>query len=271
MTVTLRHFLIVSHAVPADRVRSLVPAGLTLDTIKVQGETCAILQATCFFNDNFHYTPLPKPSLDFWQTTYRVLTRQPAQKAAAQSGPAVPGPATASPATARPDPGAFFFQTYLGTRASWGAQRAVASEADYADFNVIMRGEYATYVADVKPTDDTPPMQIAVRARARRDQRPVAPFVDWDKMTYFLTYRPNAYYQLSVGENLGVLTVEHEVMHPIAAEIAPVGAEIPEVRFGVWEKLGLLTAAEMPRPFAVLIQPEIKFVTQAPRAAKLEG
>src|SRR5215210_52837 len=55
MTVTLRHFLIVSHAVPADRVRSLVPAGLTLDTIKVQGETCAILQATCFFNDNFHY------------------------------------------------------------------------------------------------------------------------------------------------------------------------------------------------------------------------
>src|SRR5687768_4299430 len=41
MSVLLRHLLIVSHTVPADRVRSHVPQGLELDTVKVDGQTCA--------------------------------------------------------------------------------------------------------------------------------------------------------------------------------------------------------------------------------------
>jgi hypothetical protein len=55
----------------------------------------------------------------------------------------------------------YVFTSYLGTRASWAVQRAVASGAEYADFNVITRGQidqghYSNYLIDVNPGDDTP-------------------------------------------------------------------------------------------------------------------
>ena len=176
MTVTLRHFLIASYAIPATRVRALVPDHFALDTLKVGGETCAILQTTCFLNENFHYTPLPKPSLDFWQSTYRVLTRSPLREDT-EGRAAAPGQVMV-----REDPGAWFFHTFLGTRVSWVLQRAVAAGAEFADFNIIQRAtpngdSYHQYLADIAP-QDSPPTQIAVRSVAQRT--PVAPFANWD-------------------------------------------------------------------------------------------
>ncbi|HEX8235595.1 MAG TPA: DUF2071 domain-containing protein [Abditibacteriaceae bacterium] len=264
MSVTLRHMLLVSHAVPAVRVRPLVPASLELDTLKVNGETCAILQTTCFFNDDFHYSPLPKPSLDFWQMNYRVLTHQ-------RLIDKTTNIATA-PVTPRGEQGMYVFTSYLGTRASWAVQRAVASGAEYADFNVITRGQtdqghYSNYLIDVKPGDDTPVTQIAVRTND--DLTPQPPFAKWDKMTHFLTHRLQAYAQLSVGENLILLPAEHALMNPSPAELVPVGNEVKEARFGVWEKLNLLSPTEMRRPFSVLIQPQIVFTVLAPRPVQV--
>lgn len=279
MTTTLRHLLLVSHAVPADRVSAIMPAGFDLDTIKVGGQSCAILQMVLGFNDNFHYTPLAMPHLDFWQATYRVLTRQPMLGGQPASG------------QVRREPGAYVFKTFLGTRAAWAVQRAVASGAQYADFNVIMRGdmgrgEYALYMADVQSSDGAssggaspggaspggasaggaPPTQIAVRTTDER--APAPPFASWEKMTDFLTRRPNSYQQLSVGENIAALPVEHAAMNPVAAQLMPVGGEVKEARLGVWEKMNLLSAAEMRRPYSILIQPEIVVTIHAPRLTK---
>jgi len=287
MTVTLRHFLIASWAVPATRVRALVPDHFALDTLKVGGETCAILQTTCFFNDNFHYTPLPRPSLDFWQSTYRVLTRSPLREDTMHA-------ATPGHAMLRHDPGAWFFHTHLGTRASWVIQRAVAADAEYADFNIITReanngADYHQYIVDITPpaapanatvavqspqnsTQNASPTQIAVRSV--NEKTPVAPFADWNKMVHFLTFRLNGYYQMSSltgGENIGVLSVEHQLMQPIAAELVPIGGEVREARLGLWEKLGLMSQDEMRRPFALLIQPEIVFVSHAPKLLRAES
>jgi hypothetical protein len=264
MSVTLRHMLLVSHAVPVARVRPLVPSTLELDTLKINGETCAILQATCFFNDDFHYSPLPKPSLDFWQMNYRVLTHQRYVEN--------PAAATTAPPAARGEQGMYVFTSYLGTRASWAVQRAVASGAEYADFNVITRGQidqghYSNYLIDVNPGDDTPLTQIA--ARTTDDLTPQAPFAKWDKMTHFLTHRLQAYAQLSVGSNLLMMPAEHAAMNPSPAELMPVGNEVKEARFGVWEKMNLLSPTEMRRPFSVLIQPQIVFTVMAPRPVNI--
>jgi len=267
MTVTLRHFLIASYAIPATRVRALVPDHFALDTLKVGGETCAILQTTCFLNENFHYTPLPKPSLDFWQSTYRVLTRSPLREDT-DGRVAAPGQVMV-----REDPGAWFFHTFLGTRASWILQRAVAAGAEYADFNVIQRSDshnYHQFLADIVPQDSLP-TQIAVRSLSQ--QTPVAPFASWNKMVNFLTHRLNGYYQmtsLTGGENIGVLAVEHEPMQPLLAELVPVAGEIAEARLGTWEKLGLMSQLEMRRPFALLIQPQIVFVSHAPKLLRAD-
>jgi hypothetical protein len=302
-TVTWRHVLIMSHAVPVDRVRKLVPDQFVLDTMKINGQTSAIAQTICVFNDDFHYTPLPKPSLDFWQCTSRILTRAvngittttPWSKTSSDDNQAdvaktgASGTSTSqnastqnalgiipsSPVTSRPDPGAFFINTFLGTRAAWVLQRAVASGAEHADFNIIQRydeayGDYHAYVVDIKAEGDTPPTQIAVRSIAERT--PVAPFVNWEKMVQFLTDRPNGYYTLSLGgsDSIGQMPVEHEAMHPRAAQLMPIGAEVKEARLGMWEKLGVLTKNEMSRPFSMLIQPQLTVVSHPPRFVREE-
>ncbi len=270
-TVTQRHVLIVSHAVPVSRLQGHLPAGFSLDTIKIAGEARAILQMVCCFNDNFHYTPLPIPRLDFWQMTLRVLTRQP--RAATPPPAAVEQPATTTttpPASTR-EPGAYVFRTFLGTRAAWVLQRAVASQSEYADFNVITRGavergEYAPFVADIVPGDETPPTQIAVRSLDARVAQP--PFVSWEKMAHFLTHRPVSFQKLSVGDGIVAMTAEHPDCNPVMGEFVPVGGEVREARFGVWEKMGVMNGAEMRSPFSILIQPEIVVTAQAPRLAK---
>jgi hypothetical protein len=157
-------------------------------------------------------------------------------------------------------------------------QRAVASEAAYADFNVITRGiggsaestgDYASYIMDVAPGDGAPPTQIAVRtAPTSQMETPVAPFAARAKMVNFLTHRLQAFAQLSVGENIFLMPAEHQPMTPHNGQLIPVGAEVRDARFGVWEQMGLLTPEEMRRPYSILIQPQIEFVTQVPRPVK---
>jgi hypothetical protein len=263
MSVTLRHMLLVSHAVPVARVRPLVPSTLELDTLKINGETCAILQATCFFNDDFHYSPLPKPSLDFWQMNYRVLTHQRYVEN--------PAAATTAPPAARGEQGMYVFTSYLGTRASWVVQRAVASGAEYADFNVITRGQtdqghYSNYLIDVNPATTR---RHADRGAHQRRSHAAGALCQMGQDDAFPDAPLQAYAQLSVGENLILLPAEHAAMSPSPAELIPVGNEVKEARFGVWEKLNLLSPIEMRRPFSVLIQPQIVFTVMAPRPVNI--
>lgn len=252
VSVTRRHVVAVSHAVSADRVLKALPAlhpSLSLDTLKIGGESCAILQTIISLNDNFHYTPLPIPNLDFWQLDFGVLVRRQASETAAR------------------EPGTFIVQSFLGTRSAWCVQRAVASEADYADFNVIMRASsteaYSPLIADVHPTDGTPSTQMAVRNAGELTLQ--APFANRSKMTEFLSARSTTYSKTSVGEKFVALKSDFALaLNPLPGEFAPVGGEIREARFGLWEKLNLLNASEMRCPFAILIQPEIKTVLQAP-------
>jgi hypothetical protein len=157
-------------------------------------------------------------------------------------------------------------------------QRAVAAEAAYADFNVITRGagasadstgEYASLILDVNPGEDAPPTQIALRsASSTRMEEPVAPFAAWPKMVHFLTHRLQAFAQLSVGENIFLMPAEHAPMTPHNGQLIPVGAEVRDARFGVWEQMELLSPEEMRRPYSILIQPQIEFVTHVPRPVK---
>lgn len=257
ISVERRHILTITHAVPQHRVLERLPQlppHLALDTLKVAGESCALLQSVLVFNDNFRYTPLPMPKLDFWQLDFRVLVHE----TTPQTTPPEPTSSTRSI-------GAWSYQTLVGTRVAWALQRAVAGEATFADFNVIVRGpaghEYAAYIADIVLNGDAT-TQLAVRAT---DEKPfAAPFVNWTKMTEFLLARPRAWSRFSVGEKIGALTLQAASVDPIAAEFMPVGGEIREARFGLWESSGVLNAGEMRQPFSILLQPHSPTTLVAP-------
>ncbi len=252
MSVTRRHNVVISHAVAANRVLESLPAlppSLVLDTLPIGGQSCAFLQTVLSFNDNFRYTPLPIPNLDFWQLDFGVLVRRQNSE------------------TATRENGRFIVQSLLGTQAAWVLNRALAGERDFANFNVILRAapndDYATLIADIHPTQpEMPPTQIAVRSQNRTTLQ--APFVNREKMSDFLLRRAWTFGALSLGDKFVASKSEGESASFVAAEIAPVGGEIGEMRLGMWEKLGLLDATQTRAPYDISILPETKIVLQTP-------
>ena len=310
VTTNQQHVLLVTHAVPVARVRALVPAPFELDTMKIDGETCAFLQVVCAFNDNFHYTPLQKPSIDFWQLTYRVLTRQRFAESAPSTPNTPPQNAAATPQTTastrtpqinlRGTPGAFVVKNYIGARAAWALQRAIVSQAQYADFNVLLRGEttsgeYLLMAIDAReeaapalqndavnvqgatvhpPPPTTPPSaptQIAARTLppdAQNTEIP-APFASREKLAEFLCNRPDLFQVASLGGVTLMQSMEMPPMQPLDAGLVPVGGEVQDIRLAVWEELGLLSQKEMRAPYSVLLQPSLAVVMDAPRVINL--
>lgn len=241
LTVTLRDFLIVTYAVPAERARRHVPAGLPLDMLPgPDGERLAFLQTTCFFNDNLHWSPLPGPGLSFYQSTYRILVRRNNRR------------------------GAYFLRTYLSTGEAHIFQRTIAREVDHAPFWVHIQGDptqarYVTYTARAVGERG----QTALEAHALSGFSPPLPFTHYDEMAFFLTQREEGYYEAAAG-GTGLLPVEH-------APLAPLPAELVAARFTLWTDLGLLAPEELLNPVAVLIQPTIVFTSYPPRLVGLKN
>ena len=255
VSVARRHNVFIAHAVPALRVLerlSALPPAITLDTLPVNGESCAFLLTILRFNDDFHYTPLPLPNLSFWQLDFGVLVRRENLESRAREA------------------GFFVVQSFSGTRAAWVLGRALANTSSFATFNVIMRGvandAYAPLIADIHPESASPnnalSTQIAVRQTTTTDLK--TPFVNTEKMTDFLLRRPTTFSALSVGQKFSSVKSDTVLSPVLPGEIAPVGGEIGEMRLGVWEKLGLLNAAQTHQPYAIFIQPESKTVLQTP-------
>ena len=240
LTVTLRDFLLVTYAVPAERARPHVPEGLPLDVLPgPDGETLAFIQTTCFFNDNFHWSPLPGPGLSFYQSTYRILTRQKSRR------------------------GAFFLRTYLGTQESHLLQRAVAREVDHAPFTVQisgnpLEGRYERYT--MRAVGERGQTAMDVRGREENPPPLTLPFIKQHEMAFFLTQREEAYYQASTG-GIGLLPVEHAPMNQIPAELTA-------ARLSLWTDLGLLAVEDLLNPVAVLIQPSVVFTSFPPRLVR---
>lgn len=252
VSVVRRHNVFIAHAVPTLRVLERLPAlppSITLDTLPVNGETCAFLLTTLRFNDDFHYTPLALPNLSFWSLDFAVLVRHQSVESAARKT------------------GSLVVQSFVGTRAAWVLRRALAGESAFANFNVVMRGTpsetYAPLIADIHPENGAPATQIAVREETVLPLR--APFVSTSKMTDFLLHRPTSFSALSVAHKfMSANSTSDAAANVAAGALASVGGEITELRLGVWEKMGLLDARETREPYAILIQPESKTVLQSP-------
>jgi hypothetical protein len=241
-TVTLRDFLVVSHAVPAERARPHVPAGLPLDTRPdpQTGESLAFVQTTCFFNDNLHWSPLGEggPGLSYHQSTYRILVKRGERR------------------------GAFFLRTFAGTSESFAAQRAIAREVDYAPFVVHVAGDpvQARYEAyTVRAIGERGQTALDVRAGTI----PVSPlFTDGNDAAFFLTQREEGYFH-AAARGVSLMPVEHAPMHPVSAELVA-------ARLTLWtDELNVLEKDDLLRPVSVLIQPSIVFTTFPPRPVSL--
>lgn len=245
LTVTRRDYLMVTYAVPVERVRALVPAGIPLDMLPgPDGERLAFVQTTCFFNENMRWSPLSKDSgVSFYQSADRILTRREGRR------------------------GAFYLRSYLSDSQAQTMERAIVREADYGRFSVHIAGDpvkktYESYTVRVSGERS----QIKIEAGGLSEPPAVvpAPFGKAEEMVSFLTQREDAYYNAAVPPSrIGLIPVEHAPMEPVWGEL------VNPPRLTLWTELGVLAEDELPNPLAVFIQPSLVVTTYPPRLVRL--
>lgn len=115
--VEVDDFALVTHAVPAERVRVHLPDVYELQTFKAGGVERCFVSTTYFCNRDFRPAVVGFPRLTFAESTYRTYVVH------------------------RGRAGVYFFGRYVGSALVWAGQRAVARDTYHGDFVVDVVGD----------------------------------------------------------------------------------------------------------------------------------
>lgn len=233
--VDVEHFALVTHAVPAERVRAHLPDEYELETFRApDGSERAFVSATCFCNRNFRAYALAYPRLTFNESTYRTYVRRESKR------------------------GVYFFGRYLGRGLAAASERLFDQHAFLGEFEVkIDRTEKGYELYECSVSSDRGDTQFALQAVDTPP--PQQPFDSGDDLAQFITYRLHGFFTSSLGRQ-GHMPVGHRRMEPFAGELH-------SGRFDLWERMGILAPNEVLPPYSVLVQPPIPFTLYPPRSA----
>jgi hypothetical protein len=227
ISVEVRNFALVTHAVPADRVRTHLPDPYTLETFHDEGgvERC-LVSATCFCNGDFRWSALSYPRLTFDESTFRTYV------------------------THRGRRGVYFLRRFLSRPLAFFPQRLFEMKAALGDFDVeteVDPAGYERYSCTVRSRDVT----NAFVVRARDEPVPRFPFETSDELVDRITYRLHGFFSSSAGAQ-GHMPVSHRPMTPWWGELV-------SARFDTWSDLGILERDEASKPHSVLVEPIVNF------------
>ncbi|MEZ7502399.1 DUF2071 domain-containing protein [Psychrobacter sp. Arc29] len=68
----LKHFAIITYAVPADRFKGLFPARFKLDVVEIGGQEMGLISVVPFIDVDFTSAVFPFPKFTMGQTNYRI-------------------------------------------------------------------------------------------------------------------------------------------------------------------------------------------------------
>jgi hypothetical protein len=237
MVTTLRHFAIVTYAVPPERVRPYVHPRFDLDTFSgSDGRPLVWVSAVPFIDQDFRLMRLPWPAFQFGQTNYRTY---------------VLDPATGEHAV-------WFFGTTLDSwsvliprylwRLPWHYGRVQftcaydQSRRRYNHYLMSTRSDWA-----------------AVELELEDSGQPVTElehFTDLEAALVLLTHPVTGFYYRRDGR-LGSYRIWHDRLHGTLAHCR-------HARFSLLDRLGLVPYAEQPHPYNVFLQHETEFIIHLP-------
>lgn len=234
--VDVENFALITHAVPASRVRPHVPPRFQLETFEsMVGEEMAFISSSTFCNRQIHWSAARYPAHDFDQCTFRTYVTWKGLR------------------------GAYFFGTYVSTSLSYLGQKLVAANTRLGSFDVEVHGGplgYPRIDSHVVAGDQ----QLHVELEAL--DRPAArhPFASANEHTQFITYRLHGFAHSPFGETYG--PIEHRHMDPWAGRLLA-------GRFEFWEQMGILGPDQGDEVFSVLVEPSVRFTLHPPRRASV--
>lgn len=234
---TLRHFALVTYAVPADRLRPHIPAErFDIAEFDIGGQKLALLSAVPFWDEDFrfvHAAPFIKRA--FGQTNHRVyvIDRRTGEHCV------------------------WFFGTTLGSwlvfaaRLLWGIPWHHAHyETDcvynptrraYDRYHMTVQSDWCSAEIDFSDTG-APTMTLPG-------------FATPDELTLILTHPVEGFfYRLGPQtlKNIGTYSVWHEKINFTLGHAN-------HLYFSLYERLGILSRAEMQHPHSILICPQTEF------------
>lgn len=235
---TLRHFSIITYAVPPQRLRALVDPRFDLDCIDVDGVECALLSVVPFEDQEFRAAAWPSPRWKFGQTNYRIYVRD--RKTGVRA--------------------VWFLGTTLGSwtvalprylwKLPWHFGRFAIECVDDE------RGRYSRYAIT---TDSAwAPAELEL---VHEPDRPLSlvGFPDTETALTVLTHPLDGFYSRRDGR-LGSYSVWHERLHPTPGKVV-------HARFGLLDRLGVVPFSEQLAPYSVLIVPRTEFLVRLPPRA----
>ncbi len=231
--VDVDNFVLVTHAVPASRLRAHVPDYFHLETFTSEsGEEMCLISVTSFCNRQLHWSAARHPAHDFDQMNFRTYVSHKGRR------------------------GSYFFGTYVSTRLSFLGQSAVAANSYLASFQVDVNGGPTGYPA-YSTVAATSHGEGSFVIEATNHPEAVHPFETGDEHAQFITYRLHGFARNPLGfQTYG--PVEHRRMSPWSGTLL-------SGRFDFWERLEILQPEEVVPAYSVLVEPSVRFTLHPPR------
>ncbi len=241
----LEHFALVNYAVPVDALARIIPTDrFEIAQFDFGNGPSGLISAVPFVDAGFHLRVLPFARFYFGQTNYRAYI---IDKASGQHC-------------------VWFFGTTLGgrivhiPRALWKIPWHLARYQVDCKIDPVS-GRYTRY--RMHASSDWSAMQLEL-ADSGAPATTHPGFASADDFRLILTHPVDGYFY-GLDGHLGTYSVWHDVI-PLTQ------ASATHAYFGIFERLGLLTRAQMLQPLSVLLCPRTRFtVLLPPRGLGISG
>ena len=234
---TLKHFSIITYAVPKERLASHIPEEyFDIPVFETKNGRYALISAVPFIDEDFSFTTFPYPRFQFGQTNYRAYVIN------KKTGDHV----------------AWFFGTTLGSYSYVIARKCWKLPWHYGKYNIDCfwdpaSNRYARYRFNIASSWSSAHVEIEDTGH------PISlleGFESLDQMKLILTHPAQGFYYRT-DHHLGTYTI----WHPEAVMTAAIPKKL---YFGIFERLKLVHAHEMNLPYSVFVSPSIAFEIYLP-------
>ncbi len=234
----LRHFALITYALPKARLIPHIPIErFEIPEFTIGGQRLALMSAVPFIDVDFHFSRFfPFLKFHFGQTNYRVyvIDRRSGEHAV------------------------WFFGTTLGSVVVYAAQGAWGIPWHYARYRTALdydaqQRRYRTYRYTVDCNWGSARIDLADTGEAVST---LDGFESFQEQQLILTHPLDGYYYRPDG-HMGGYSVWHELIPCTLGQAR-------DVYFSLYERLGLLSRAEMQQPHSVLLCPQIAFNVHLP-------
>ena len=239
----LKHFAIITYAVPASRFRGLFPERFQLDTIEVQGQEMGLISVVPFIDVDFTSAVFPFPNFTMGQTNYRIyiIDTETGERCVWFLGTTLDSWTLAVPRYFWKLPwhaGKITFDCNLDPQTGLYDKYQMRTRSDWAEASVDL-------------------------VQSETDSFDFPGFPDIESALVYLTHPLAGFYFRRDGK-VGTYRVWHKKL-----DVRP--AQLKSAHFKLLSKLDIVKTKEQAFPYSVLIEPINEFTIYLPPAVLVEG